>query len=139
MQNLLATCWFYIIILCGIGIKTFFLSIICYIIDVFSFSFIFSPLKGRYWHRNKMDSRFITLMNLQTVFYPSFSRVFLGGWRWLFVIIKSYVKVNFKEINNNNDNNNINSNNNNNDSRFEKGDINSYSGSSESEYKNKSS
>ena len=73
---------------------------------------------------------------MQTVFYPSFSRVFLGGWRWLFVIIKSYVKVNFKEINNNNDNNN---NNNNNDLRFEKGDINSYSGSSESEYKNKSS
>ena len=89
-----------------------------------------------------MDNWFITLMNLQTVFYPSFSRVFLGGWRWLYVIIKSYVKVNFKEINNNNDNNNNdnnNNNNNNNDLRFEKGDRNSYSGSSESEYKNKSS
>ena len=24
MQNLLATCWFYIIIICGTGIKTFF-------------------------------------------------------------------------------------------------------------------
>ena len=51
MQNLLATCWFYIIIMCGIGIKTFsfniffILSIMCYIIDVFSFSFIFFPIE----------------------------------------------------------------------------------------------
>ena len=42
IQNVLATCWFYIIIMCGNGIKTFFLLffvllIICYIIDVFSF------------------------------------------------------------------------------------------------------
>ena len=53
MQSLLTTCWFYIIIMCGTGTKTFFylffiLSIICFIIDVFSFSFIFSPLKGPY-------------------------------------------------------------------------------------------
>ena len=49
MQNLLATCWFYIIIMCGTGIKKIFLffilSIICYIIDVFSFSFIFFPIE----------------------------------------------------------------------------------------------
>ena len=44
MQNLLATCWFYIIIMCGTGIKRFFiLSIICKVVDVFSFSFIFFP------------------------------------------------------------------------------------------------
>ena len=43
MQNLLATCWFYIIIMRGTGMITFFLSITCYIIDVFSFSFIFFP------------------------------------------------------------------------------------------------
>ena len=42
MQNLLARCWFYIIVMCGTDIKTFFiLSIICYIIHLFSFSFIF--------------------------------------------------------------------------------------------------
>ena len=85
MQNLLATCWFYIIIMCGTGIKEIFLffilSIICYIIDVFLFLLYFSPLKGRYWHRNKMVSWFITVMNLQTVLYLSFSRVLLGGWR----------------------------------------------------------
>ena len=85
MENLLATCWFYIIIMCGTGIKKFFLffilSIICYIIDVFLFLLYFSPLKGRYWHRNKMVSWFITVMNLQTVLYLSFSRVLLGSWR----------------------------------------------------------
>ena len=44
MQNILATCWFYIINMCGTGIKTFFvLLFIFYIIDVFSFSFIFFP------------------------------------------------------------------------------------------------
>ena len=49
MQNLLATCWLYIKIMCGTGIKTFFLlSMICYIIDMFPYSFIFPPLKGRY-------------------------------------------------------------------------------------------
>ena len=55
MQNLLATCWFFIINMCGIGIKTFsFLLFICYVIDAFSFSFIFfTPLKGRCWLRNK--------------------------------------------------------------------------------------
>ena len=42
MQNLLATCWFYIINMCGTGIKAFFILLfICYIIDAFSFSFIF--------------------------------------------------------------------------------------------------
>ena len=47
MENLLATCWFYIIIMCGTGIKTFFiLSIICYIIDVFSFSFVFFAIES---------------------------------------------------------------------------------------------
>ena len=44
MQNLVATCWFYIINMCDTGIKTFFiLLLICYVIDAFSFSFIFSP------------------------------------------------------------------------------------------------
>ena len=47
MQNLVATCWFYIINMCGTGIKTFFiLLLICYVIDAFSFSFMFFPLKG---------------------------------------------------------------------------------------------
>ena len=42
MQNLLATCWFYIINMCGTGIKAFFILLfICYTIDVFYFSFIF--------------------------------------------------------------------------------------------------
>ena len=37
-------------------------------------------------------------MNFQTVLYLSFSPVLLGvDVNWLFVIIKSYVKVNFKE------------------------------------------
>ena len=46
MQNLLATCWFYVIIICYNGIKAFFiLSFICYIIDVFSFSFMFFPIE----------------------------------------------------------------------------------------------
>ena len=41
MQSLLATLWFYIINMYGTGIKTFFILLsICYIIDVFSFSFI---------------------------------------------------------------------------------------------------
>ena len=41
MQNLLSTCWFYIINMCGTVIKNFFILLyICYIIDVFSFSFI---------------------------------------------------------------------------------------------------
>ena len=100
MQNPLATCWFYIIIICGYAKPTcnmlvlynnhiwcwnkniflfFILSIIRYIIDVFSFSFIFSPLKGRYLHRNKMVCWFITVMNLQTVLYLSSSQVLLGG------------------------------------------------------------
>ena len=48
-------------------------------------------------------------MNLQTVLCLSFSRVSLEiDVNWLFVIIKSYVKVNFKERNNNNNNNNNN-------------------------------
>ena len=56
-------------------------------------------------------------MNLETVLYLSFSRVFLGGWHLLAFCksyIKGYVKVNFKERNNNNNNNNNNSNNSNN-------------------------
>ena len=41
MQNLPATCWFYIIIMCGTGIKTLFiLSIICYIIFFFFYIFL---------------------------------------------------------------------------------------------------
>ena len=37
-------------------------------------------------------------MNFQTVLYLSFSPVLLGVVvNWLFVIIKSYVKVSFKE------------------------------------------
>ena len=48
-QNLLATCWFYIIIMWGTGIKTFYiLSIICYIIDVFSFSFIYPDIEAKW-------------------------------------------------------------------------------------------
>ena len=44
MQNLPSTCWFYIIHMCGTGIKTFFILLfICYIIYVFSFCFIFFP------------------------------------------------------------------------------------------------
>ena len=71
----------------------------------FLFLLYFSPLKGWYWHRNKMVSWFVTLINLQTVLY----RIFLeSSWEvdvnWLLVIIKSYVKVNFKERNNNNNN-----------------------------------
>ena len=42
----------------------------------------------------------------------SFSRVFSEvDVNWLFVIMKSYVKVNFKDNNDNNNNNNNNSNN----------------------------
>ena len=98
MQNLLATWWLFIINMCGTGVKTFFILLfICYIIDVFSFSFIFSPLKGRYWFRKNMVSWFIKLMNLQTVFNLSFSEF---SWKvdvnCFFAIIKSYVKVNFK-------------------------------------------
>ena len=38
MQNLLATSWFYVINMCGTGIKTFFILLfICYIVDVFIF------------------------------------------------------------------------------------------------------
>ena len=59
----------------------FILSSICYIIDYFLFLLYFSPLKGRYWLRNKMVSWFITAMNLQTNLYLSFSRILLGGWR----------------------------------------------------------
>ena len=48
MQNLLATCWSYVINMCGTGIKTFFILLyVCYVIDVFSFSFTLFPLKGR--------------------------------------------------------------------------------------------
>ena len=51
MKNQLATCWFIIINIYGIGMKAFkFLLFICYMIDVFSFSFIyyfFVLLKGR--------------------------------------------------------------------------------------------
>ena len=38
MQNLLATSWFYVVNMCGTGIKTFFILLfICYIVDVFIF------------------------------------------------------------------------------------------------------
>ena len=85
----------------------------------FLFLLYFSPLKGRYWHRNKMVSWFITLMNLQTVLYLSFSRNLLGGWlNWFFAVIKSYVKVNFKVRNNNNNNSNDNKNNDNNNNNI---------------------
>ena len=100
MQNVLATCWFFIINMCGTGIKTFLFSYLCHIIDVFSFSFIFFP----HW---KVDADllswllciFIKLMNCK----PFCVRVFLEfSWKvdvnWVFVIVKSYVKVNFKEI-----------------------------------------
>ena len=46
MQNLLATCWFYIINMCYTGIKTFvILLFICSIIHAFSFSFMFFPIE----------------------------------------------------------------------------------------------
>ena len=44
MQNLLVACWFFIITTCGTEIKkVFILLFICYIINVFSFSFMFFP------------------------------------------------------------------------------------------------
>ena len=53
-------------------------------------------------------------MNLQTLLCLSFSRVFSEvDVNWLFVIMKSYVKVNFKDNNDNNNNNNNNNNSNN--------------------------
>ena len=78
--------------MCCIGIETFLLSSsICLL--------YFSPLKGRCWLRNKMVSWYIKLTNLQTIFCLSFLELF-GELviNWLFVIMKSYVKVNFKWI-----------------------------------------
>ena len=68
-----------------------------------------------------MVSFFITIMNLQTVLHLVFLEFYWEFDVWLFVIIKSYVKVNFKWRNNNNDNNNNNNennNSNNNDEEF---------------------
>ena len=48
MQNLLATCWFFIINICGSGIKAFVILLsMSYNRRVFFFFYIFSPLKGR--------------------------------------------------------------------------------------------
>ena len=63
-----------------VGLVCFFVIYMLYI-DVLSSSFMFSPLKGQCWLRNKIVSQFIKLMNLQIVLYRSFSQVFLGGWR----------------------------------------------------------
>ena len=74
-------------------------------IFLFFYTFPIERCWDRCWHRNKMISWFITVMNFQTVLYLSFSPVLLGvDVNWLFVIIKSYVKVNFKEKNDNDDN-----------------------------------
>ena len=102
MQNILATCWFYIINMCGTGIKTFFvLLFIFYMIDVFSFSFIFFPdWKVDVDLETNWFSLIIILMNAFCI-WVSFEFSWEVGVSWLFVIIKSYVKVNFKEGNNN--------------------------------------
>lgn len=109
MKNQLATCWFIIINIYGIGMKAFkFLLFICYMIDVFSFSFIyyfFVLLKGRCWSRGKMIRWFTKLINLPTNFHLDC----LGFYwevdiNWVFVFMKSCVKVNFKERSNNNNN-----------------------------------
>ena len=95
MQSLLATWWLFIINMCGTG-AFFILLFICYVIDVFSFSFIFSPLKGRYWFRKNMVSWFIKLMNLQTVLNLSFSEF---SWKvyvnWFFCNYKKLCKSYF--------------------------------------------
>ena len=69
--------------MCSTGIKTFFylffiLSITCYIIDVFSFSFMFFPIE-RSILTKKQNGKLIYYSNLQTVLYLSFSQVLLGG------------------------------------------------------------
>ena len=92
--------------MCGTRIKNFYflffiLSIICYIKDVFSFSFIYFPIE-RSILTQKQNGQLIYYSN---EFTNRFSPVFF--WEidvnWLFVIIKSYA-VNFKERNNNNNN-----------------------------------
>ena len=46
VKNLLATRWFFIINMFGTGIKTFFILLfICYVMDIFSFSFLFFPIR----------------------------------------------------------------------------------------------
>ena len=98
MQNLLARCWFYIIIICGTGIKTFF---IFYFVNyklhnrcIFFFFYIF-PIE-RSILTQKQNSQLIYYSNEFAGFYWEVDA------NWLFVIIKRYVKVNFKERNNNN-------------------------------------
>ena len=91
------------------------LSIICDIIHVFYFSFIFFPFE-RLILRQKQNGQLIYYIN---EFTNRFVSEFFWNFLWevdancLFVIIKGYVKVHFKE-NNNIDNNNNNNNNNNN-------------------------
>ena len=70
-----------------------------YFILFFILSIIFSPLKGRYWYRNKCLADLLQ----QWICKPFCIWVFLEFyWKadvnWLFLIIKGYVKVNFKEI-----------------------------------------
>ena len=64
MQTLLVTRWFYIIIMCGTGIKTFFYFVNYMLCNRCTFFFFYIFPNVRYWHRNKMVSWFITLMNL---------------------------------------------------------------------------
>ena len=100
MQNLLAKCWFYMINMSGTGINIFYfvLYVLCNR-SIFFFFYIFSPMKGRCWLRNKMVSWFIN----QWICKRFCMWVFLEfSWEvdvnWLYVAITSYVKVNFKEI-----------------------------------------
>ena len=126
MQNLLATCWFYTIIMCCTGIKTFFL--IFYFVNYvlhnrfIFFSFYIFP----HWKVDtNIETKWLADLLQQWICKPFCIWVFLEFYwetdvNWLFVIIKSYVKVKFKERNNNttttnNNNNNNNDNNNDND------------------------
>ena len=69
-------------------------------------------------HVSSCFTRFLALCLACHFYAPYLHTLFTCGAlvdvTWLFVIIKRYVKVNFKEINNNNNNNSINNNNNNN-------------------------
>ena len=77
----------------------------------FYFLSYFSLLKGWYWLRSKKVSWFIKWMNLQTILCLSCLKFSWGwGWGWLtlisfFIIMKGYVKVNFKKRYSNNNNN----------------------------------
>ena len=78
MQNLLTTCWFQVIIMCGTEITFFIQSIMYYIIDVFSFSFIFFPIE-RSVLTQKQNGQLIYYINEFTNHFVSeFFSSFLG-------------------------------------------------------------